>query len=55
MENDPQKSKLSQLLERLQEESWQLELLISGFAIFLVSAMKDPLQENRDGKTFFSG
>ena len=36
MENK-EKSKISLLLERLQEESWQLELLISGFAIFLVA------------------
>ena len=32
------KPKISQLLEKLQEESWQLELLISGFAIFLVAS-----------------
>lgn len=31
------------MLERLQNESWQLELLVSGFAIFLVGATFEPL------------
>lgn len=39
-----QKSKLSALLEKLQEESWQLELIISGFAIFLVAASFENIQ-----------
>lgn len=34
MMNDYTKPEFKQLLKRLQEESWQLELLISGFAIF---------------------
>ncbi|MGB4960699.1 MAG: hypothetical protein WBO36_14550, partial [Saprospiraceae bacterium] len=38
MDNDPlkdhQKSVFKEWLEKLQQESWQLELLISGFAIF---------------------
>jgi len=39
MSQDYTKPEFKQLLERLQEESWQLELLISGFAIFgLISA-----------------
>ena len=39
MSNDYKKPEFKELLKRLQEESWQLELLISGFAIFgLVSA-----------------
>lgn len=37
--NDYTKPEFKELLKRLQEESWQLELLISGFAIFgLISA-----------------
>ena len=37
------KSKIQELLDQLQIESWQLELLISGFAIFLVGASFDPV------------
>lgn len=37
------KNKLSQWLEVLQQESWQLELLVSGFAIFLLIGTYDPL------------
>lgn len=43
MSEESPKSKLSQLLERLQEESWQLELLITGFAIFLVAGSKEAI------------
>ncbi len=43
MSNANQKSKLSEILERLQVESWQLELLVSGFAIFLVAASFEPV------------
>ena len=43
MANDQEKSKMGQILERLQEESWQLELLISGFAIFLVAGSGEML------------
>ena len=39
------KSKLNQWLELLQQESWQLELIISGFAIFLVASLFDPLMD----------
>jgi hypothetical protein len=42
MENN-NASKLSKWLEFLQQESWQLELVISGFAIFLVGSLGDPL------------
>lgn len=39
MSNDYKDSKFRELLDKLQQESWQLELLISGFAIFgLISA-----------------
>ncbi len=39
----PSKNKLSQWLEVLQQESWQLELLVSGFAIFLLIGTYDSL------------
>ena len=32
------------LLQKLQEESWQLELLISGFAIFGLFSAWEPLE-----------
>ena len=48
-------------LEILQQESWQLELLISGFAIFLLMSAYEPLQslENKielllSGNTYYS-
>ena len=41
------KGKLSKWLEMLQQESWQLELLISGFAIFLILGTYDSLQDLR--------
>jgi hypothetical protein len=34
MQNDYTRPEFKKLLQKLQEESWQLELLISGFAIF---------------------
>ena len=34
MSNNYKDSKFKELLDKLQQESWQLELLISGFAIF---------------------
>ncbi|MFK8059262.1 MAG: hypothetical protein AB8B78_04135, partial [Polaribacter sp.] len=40
MKNDHKDNKFKELLDKLQQESWQLELLISGFAIFgLVSSL----------------
>ncbi len=41
---DQKKSKLTQWLELLQQESWQLELIISGFAIFLLVGVYEPMQ-----------
>ena len=38
-----QRNRKENLLERLEQESWQLELLISGFSIFLLVAAKEPL------------
>lgn len=43
--NKEHKSKLAKWLELLQQESWQLELIISGFAIFLVASLYDTLIE----------
>ncbi|GJM31731.1 MAG: hypothetical protein DHS20C18_07320 [Saprospiraceae bacterium] len=37
--------KFQDWLENLQQESWQLELLVSGFAIFLILGAYDSLQE----------
>ncbi|MCA0931811.1 hypothetical protein LCM02_05055 [Lutimonas saemankumensis] len=37
------KKSFAKWLEILQQESWQLELLISGFAIFLLASAYDPL------------
>ena len=42
---DDSKTKLKQWLESLQQESWQLELLISGFAIFLILGTFDSIQQ----------
>ena len=42
MEQIP-KNKFSQWLETLQQESWQLELLISGFVIFLLAGVYEPI------------
>lgn len=40
MKNDYTDSKFKKLLDKLQQDSWQLELLISGFAIFgLITAL----------------
>lgn len=42
MSNDFQNQKFKALLDKLQQESWQLELLISGFAIYgLFTAMPE--------------
>jgi len=34
MEENKNKNSLKKILDRLQEDSWQLELLVSGFTIF---------------------
>lgn len=39
------RNKLSDWLEKLQQESWQLELLISGFLLSFVLGLKEPLEE----------
>ena len=43
MSNDYKDSKFKELLDKLQQESWQLELLISGFAIFGLITAFDPI------------
>ena len=37
-------SKLKAWLDNLQQESWQLELLVSGFVIFLLLGVYEPLR-----------
>ena len=44
---DNNKSPLTKWLENLQQESWQLELLISGFAIFLLIGSYEPITQIR--------
>ena len=41
--DDHRKNSFSRWLEILQQESWQLELLISGFAIFLLAESYEPV------------
>jgi len=43
MEQKQNANSFKKLLDRLQEDSWQLELLISGFAIFGLFYIVDPL------------
>lgn len=43
MEHNYQNSKFKELLDKLQQESWQLELLISGFAIFGLFSAIEPI------------
>ncbi len=44
MSTDYTKASFKKLLEKLQEESWQLELIISGFAIFGLFTALDPIE-----------
>ncbi len=44
MNNNHKNSKFKELLDKLQQESWQLELLISGFAIFGLIAAIEPIR-----------
>ena len=58
MSNDYKDNKFRDLLDKLQQESWQLELLISGFAIFgLITAfphLKTALEITKnDGKNYW--
>lgn len=57
MSQDYNNPAFKKLLQKLQEESWQLELLISGFAIFGLFQAIDPLgissQEARNNEHLF--
>jgi len=44
MSNNPQDQKFKKWLDILQQESWQLELIISGFAIYGLFMMIDPIE-----------
>ncbi|NAS32788.1 hypothetical protein GTQ40_17550 [Flavobacteriaceae bacterium R38] len=44
MSNNPQDEKFKKWLDILQQESWQLELIISGFAIFGLFSVVEPIQ-----------
>ena len=44
MSNDPQNQKFKKWLDILQQESWQLELIISGFAIYGLFMVIDPIE-----------
>jgi hypothetical protein len=58
MQQNYQKASFKKLIDKLQEDSWQLELLISGFAIFGLFYAIDPVNDAlfdsvRGGETFF--
>jgi len=44
MSNDPKNEKFKKWLDILQQESWQLELIISGFAIYGLFLALDPIK-----------
>lgn len=46
MSQDYNNPAFKKLLQKLQEESWQLELIISGFAIFGLFTIYDPLAQS---------
>jgi len=54
MEENNKKNLLKKLLDRLQEESWQLELLVSGFTIFGLFYARVPV-DNALQKAFYEG
>lgn len=60
MEQEQKKGDFKKLLDRLQEDSWQLELLISGFAIFGLFYAFEPVGHQLnvaffdDNKTFLN-
>ena len=54
MEENNNKSLLKKLLDRLQEDSWQLELLVSGFTIFGLFYALEPVN-NAFQKAFYDG
>ena len=44
MNNNPQDKKFKEWLDILQQESWQLELIISGFAIYGLFMIIEPIE-----------
>ncbi len=44
MSSDPKNQKFKKWLDMLQQESWQLELIISGFAIYGLFLVMDPIK-----------
>lgn len=52
MSNDYQNPAFKKLLKKLQEESWQLELIISGFAIFGLFTAFGPIREAIESAQF---
>lgn len=54
MSEDHKKGLLKQLLDRLQEDSWQLELLVSGFTIFGLFYAYGPVND-AFGRAVFEG
>ena len=44
MSNQPADKKFKKWLDILQQESWQLELIISGFAIYGLIMVIDPIE-----------
>lgn len=54
MSKDYKNSAFKELLDRLQQESWQLELLISGFAIFGLFSSTSTIQTNLEAANYDS-
>ena len=58
MQNDYTKPEFKKLLQKLQEESWQLELLISGFAIFglftAIPSVTESLKEAENSQQLYT-
>ncbi|WP_088341374.1 hypothetical protein [Robiginitalea sediminis] len=58
MSNNPHDSKFKKWLDVLQQESWQLELIISGFAIYGLFAVIEPIElaglEAQNDNNFYS-
>ncbi|HRF42208.1 MAG TPA: hypothetical protein PK198_25630, partial [Saprospiraceae bacterium] len=48
------KHKLSEWLDKIQQDSWQLELVITGFSIFLMLGVLDKLDELRQSVSMAS-
>lgn len=46
MNNDYRSTSFKNLLKKLQQESWQLELLISGFAVYALIMAYEPIAQN---------